>query len=189
MDSRSETAVTENGKRYTDETRELAYELWAFVAGENCEEVAALLAREEYGAVVVPARTVRDWVTRFGWVERLATELDALAPAIRAKTARELVLGGLDAARVLRRATRDDVPPGAKPDKVAVTAAVALLDRAGFSPLGRTSAPEVRGPERGLALPDVAGMSLPELEALEQRHLDAIRRGNAERERTMRRSW
>jgi hypothetical protein len=182
------STVTDNGKRYSEETRELAYELWAFVAGENCEEVAALLAREEYGAVVVPARTVRDWVTRFGWVERLASELDALAPAIRAKTARELVLGGLDAARVLRRATRDDVPPGAKPDKVAVTAAVALLDRAGFSPLGRTSAPEVRGADPVRALPDVARMSMAEIEVFEREHLDRMQRASATQVRERRRA-
>ena len=84
--------MTENGKRYSEETRKLADELWEFVAGENGEEVAALLARNEYSGVEVPVRTVRDSVTRYGWVERLATVLDALVPSIRAKTVRELVV-------------------------------------------------------------------------------------------------
>lgn len=173
------------GKRYTDEERELGYELWAYVCGENAEEVAVMLGRE---GITVPGRTVRDWAVRYGWAERMATELDTLAPAIRARTARELVIGGLEAARTLRRSVRADLDPGDRPDKTAITAAVALLDRAGFSPLGRTAAPDVAAPDTGArALPDVALLSLEDIDARERDYLERLRRAAADRLRDQRR--
>lgn len=176
--------MTDNGKRYDDETKELAYELWAYVTGENARDVAVMLSRE---GVTVPERTVRDWATRYGWAERVATELDTLAPAIRAKTARELVIGGLEAARTLRRSVRADLEGGERPDKTAVAAAVALLDRAGFSPLGRTAAPDVAAPDTGQrSLPDVAALSLADVDARERDYLERLRKSAADRLRESR---
>ena len=57
----------DTGTRYGEDVKELAYQLWAFVAGRNASEVSRLLATAEYGSITVPRETVAYWAREYGW--------------------------------------------------------------------------------------------------------------------------
>lgn len=178
--------VHEPGKQWPDETRELAYQLWAYVHGRDAKAVAATLAREHHATV--PERTLQHWASSGRWAERAAGDLAAIAPALHQGIVADLILGAVESARLLRRSVSPDTAPDERPDKVAVTAALALLDRAGYSPLGRVAPATVDAPPGALALPDVAALSLDDVERLERERLDRLRLDHADRLKATRRA-
>lgn len=169
---------------WSEDTRELAYQLWAFVHGRSARAVAAALATE-HGAAV-PVRTVQHWASSGRWSERAAAELSAIAPDLHAGIVADLVLGAIDAARTLRRSVAEGAGTD-RPDKVQVQAALALLDRAGYSPLGRVAPARIDAPAAALALPDVSALALADVDAAERLYLERLRVAHADRLRATRR--
>jgi hypothetical protein len=112
-----------NGVRTPDDTRELAYETWAWKLGRNM----AATARE----LGVSRQVVQVWAKDGGWRERYAEERRDYAPA----SARAIVGGGLVDAAVYGSEYLSRIFTGdAAPDKVLVAAAIAAVDRVGFGP-------------------------------------------------------
>lgn len=189
--------MQETGYRQWDaETIELAYQYWAFVCGRNAK--ATLRALQTDHGLDIPYRTVADWPQRYGWGDRIRQELATIAPDIQSQTVAELILGGLEAARTLRRSVQDDryildddgaiqldkygTPIMApKPDKTQVTAALGLLDRAGFSPLGRTPERTIERPSSLPASVDLAALSIDDVLAMQAEMIDTLMQ---ERERS-----
>lgn len=164
--------------------RELAYQLWAYTCGRNATKVARVLG-EDHDAPV-PVRTVQYWASADRWGDRVREDLASIAPDLHQTIVSELILGAVESARLLRRSVGDDLPGSERPDKVQVQAAFGLLDRAGYSPLGRVSPVQPEAPALVASLPDLAGLPLAEVERLEQARLDTLRAGQAERLRQRR---
>lgn len=145
---------------HDSKTQELAYQVWAFEAGQVATQAVAILARDH--DVTVPVRTMQDWAAR-GWHERFERELSAIAPAIRRKTVTEIVLGSLEAAQGLRRVVRGDEAP----DKTRVQAYLGMLDRGGFSHIGNAPERKIDTPLAALDGVDVERLTVEELLALD----------------------
>jgi hypothetical protein len=155
----------DRSKRYPDETKELAYQLWAFAAARNASEVARLLADGEYGIDdPPPIRTVTHWVTEHGWADRATRDVQSIAPDLRHQAFSELLFAGLDGARYIRRVNAGKEAP----DKVRAMLAVAAVDRIGFSPVGK-GMPAVEPPttEQAITTESLDGKSSDELMRLE----------------------
>lgn len=146
---------------HDSKTQELAYQIWAFEAGQNCPGTLAILARD-HDVTSVPLRTLQDWASR-GWVERVDRDLSAIAPAIRKKTISEIVLGSLEAAQGLRRVVRGDEAP----DRTKVMAYLGMLDRGGFSHIGNAPERRIESPSTQLTGVNLDTLSTDELLALQ----------------------
>ncbi|HXH56602.1 hypothetical protein [Iamia sp.] len=164
--------------------RELAYQLWAFVADRKVHRVPQAARSPEWAELVngqefPPLDTLYDWVKRFGWNQRADRELHAIAPDLRLRTQQTVAMGTAEAAAYLRQVLGDEeVDP-----KIRTQAAVALLDRGGFSPVGtRGGLGEVDAPRAILAaIGDLTGLddtALAELE-LKQRETTRMRKDEA----------
>ena len=154
-----------------DETRETAYQYWAFRADRNAARAARLLQAD---GVTIPADTIRSWVERHRWVARADIDAVQLAPAHRRQIIETLIYGGPESVGYLRGVVTGQEAP----DKTRVAAAVAILDRIGFSPLGRQQAPTLETPTSHLPqIPDTTGLSPGEaalaLERFERMYRDA----------------
>lgn len=174
----------QNRQQWPEEIRELGYQLWAYVHGRDASAVASALAREHDARV--PVRTVQHWASAHGWGERATAELSSIAPALHEGIVADLILGAVESARLLRRSVSPDVPADERPDKNALVAALALLDRAGYSPLGRVAPATVSAPASARALLDVSALSLDELDRLERDRLERLRSDHATRLRESR---
>lgn len=98
---------------WPDSTKELGYQLWAFIAGRNAKEVARLLASGEHGDPVnVPHTTLCYWAREYGWAERVDREIQAIAPDLRRQAFSELMLAAIEGAKYLHRVARglEDAP-------------------------------------------------------------------------------
>lgn len=124
---------------------ELAFEYWAFTAGQNSVTVSKMLANEGHD---VSPRLIRYWASRGKWAERAKDKVRELFPAATEQTVTELVFGSLESSRYLRSVVTDDTVQA----KVRVTAAIALMDRAGYSPVGRNdrTQSQIAGDRRGV---------------------------------------
>lgn len=163
--------------------RELAYQLWAYTCGRNATRVARVIA-EEHGSTV-PARTIQYWASTDGWSSRVRDDLSSIAPDLHQTIVSELILGAVESARVLRRSVGDsDID---RPDKNQITAAFGLLDRAGYSPLGRIAPVQPMATPTLESLPDLSQISLEALEEIEQSRLEELRSGAADRLKNQRR--
>lgn len=180
------------GEKHDEETRELAYQVWAFEAGRSVNQTRAALL-QSYD-LDIPIRTLYDWRTRYSWPARVDADLAAVAPDIRRQTVGELIMGALEGARTLRRSvqpttyalddhgnvrTDDKGNPvtAPKPDKVEVTAALGLLDRAGFSHIGQGRVQTVDAPSMLPADVDIASLSLEDALTLQASMLDRLTSG------------
>ncbi len=132
-----------HGTRYTDEARELAYQLWAFKHGRNASSVAAAMQDEHPG---LDERTVQRWAKDGDWVVKVRQDLTALAPAIQQAIITDLIAGAGEGAQHLRAVARGE----AKAEPARVNACLGLLDRAGFGP--RPAQPIAPEPERAAIL-------------------------------------
>ena len=181
---------------WPEEVINQAYEVWAYLCGQQAKAARDRL-QQEFGHDV-PYRTFADWVHRYGWKARAHEDIARIAPDIQRATISELIMGGLEGARLLRRAVQPDVylmdDDGnvrqdehgrplrmIKPDKNEVTAALGLLDRAGFSPLGRT--PE-RTIDRPSSLPASTALASLSIDAVLQLQSELVDRLMVEKERT-----
>lgn len=158
---------------HDQQTRDLAYQLWAFAAGRQVSRVAALLASPEHNQPV-PERTLRDWVTRYRWAERAAEDVARIAPDLRYQAFSELLFAGLDGARYIRRVNAGEEHP----DKVRAQLAIAAVDRIGFSPVGKgdpTAAITPPAETRAIAPADLTGLTPDQLAALEAEYRSSRR--------------
>ena len=152
-DTRTALPPSHHGTRYGADTRDAAYQLWAFKHGRNAEAAARELGEECPG---LEGRTVRRWAAEGGWAERVEREVVALAPAVHRATVVDLIAGAGEAAAYLRAAVRGEQ----RAEAARVNAAVALLDRAGFGPPpGGRLEPD---PPPGVAA-EAAGLGVEEL--------------------------
>lgn len=113
---------------------EHARQIWTYIAGGNAEKTARILSQppgekedSDRDAIPVPARTIREWATRFGWAEQADRDLKDFAPGVHNHVTREIVAGGIHAIEYLR----DVVSNPTVEDKVRLDAAKTLLDRGG----------------------------------------------------------
>ena len=127
-----------HGNRYGGDTKESAYQLWAFRYRRNAERVAGALAGED-GQGPDPS-TVQRWAREDEWAKRADAELRALAPALdRADTA-EVLIGRGEGIAAMRDAVAgrfDHLPAAAINGRI--TAARALIEAGGM--LGKGEAP------------------------------------------------
>lgn len=213
---------------HAQETRDLAYQLWAFVCGRDVKKVAAELSRTrrepnpdynppagldaeellEYQTLtpqwievaehpnqwgeptVVPERTLRDWVRRYAWPERVGKDLAALAPAIHQEQIAELILLSVDARRWMRSVYQQaqTAPHSIEPTYgralgPLMNGAMGALDRAGYSHLGRIEerVHQIDDPTIRELLAGVEAMSEEELIAADAALVDADLRRQEER--------
>lgn len=169
--------------RWNDETRELAYQLWAYTCGRNATRVQRVLEQEH--DAVVPVRTIQHWAASDRWGERVRDDLSAIAPDLHQTIVSELILGAVESARILRRSV-GDASSDERPDKTQVMAAFGLLDRAGYSPLGRVAPVLPVAGQSVAALPDLSLLSIEDVGRIEQEHLDRLRSAAADRLRNRR---
>jgi len=163
-------AKSATGTRYTDEQKDLAFVVWSSKAGRNSVETANFLATADYlDFPPVTAKTIRNWVNEFGWVDRADKELHAQVPHLRYRTQLEVALGQMEAVRLLRQVVEasseleTDVAIKVKVGrdqeqievvrqidwnglKVRVQAATQLAAMAGLSPIGSRDVGEVMAP-------------------------------------------
>jgi hypothetical protein len=93
--------------RHTDETRELAYQLWAFTHGGNCVRVAAALAKMS-PPIDVDVRAVQRWAESEQWAVRRADDWRQIAPDLSRQTIIESRYGLLETARMARDMVMND---------------------------------------------------------------------------------
>lgn len=149
---------------YKEDVQELAYQLWAFQCGRRVRDVAQELARGVHGdPAAVHERTIRRWIIDGGWVERVRQDIRSIAPDLTEQTIIDLIVGRREAVHYLRRVVKEanepsplgdqttkaqtvegewlDVRARFVPNKEAITAAVALMDRGGLSHVGSKADP------------------------------------------------
>lgn len=134
---------SDRGTRYDDETRDEAYQLWAFRYGRNAERVAEAMQERFPG---LDGRTVRYWAQRDDWAVKVRQDLTALAPAIQQAIITDVIAGAGEGAQHLRAVARGE----AKAEPARVNACLGLLDRAGFG--ARPAQPVAPEPERATVL-------------------------------------
>ncbi len=138
--------VSHHGTRYEAETRELAYQLYAFKHGRNAEAVARELGVVDGKCPGLEGRTVRRWAVERGWAACSDREIRELAPAIHASNVTSLIAGAPEAIQALREVARGEGDPLTMGHRV--KAAVAILDRTGYpatvavTPPGNHGTPE-----------------------------------------------
>ena len=112
-------------RRYTDQDREAAYQLWRTTAGRSLRRVA-----ESTG---VALSTVAAWSQREGWVERAKRDDDDDRRSVRSSIA-SLVMGeALKSVEVVRKLRDDET--GKTPAKVRFDSATWLAGLAGIVPV------------------------------------------------------
>ena len=168
---------------HSEETRSLAYQVWAFVAGRSLKATQTTLRLDH--EVEVPYRTLVDWTTRYQWAARADGDLLAIAPDIDKQTIGELILGKLEAARCLRRAVREGVTKEERPSRDEIMASIALLDRTGHSPLNRAPSPQLPKPDALPASINLASLPIEDVLQLQAEMIDTLMQ---ERERSTSRS-
>lgn len=183
----------DTGVRYSDAVKELCYQMWAFIASRNGSQVFRLLQSGEYGELdqVPTIQMINCWAREYGWADRSAQEIEAIAPDLRHQVFSELLFGGLAGAKYLRRVADGlednpniiDIPKsedaGVNYDrlmarvkshdaarKARIAASIAAVDRIGFSPIGRGTS-GVAAPRGAGEQPDFASMSIDELRDFE----------------------
>ncbi len=149
---------------YNELQRDFVFRVWAFEGERKSDRVAALLASsedaKELGVNQVSGRSIRNWVKEHGWDQKANEVLYKDAPALRFRTQTTLILGAPEAAQALRDAIAVD-PWQRRPlvisgkvqvdedgviqyeeyfdvniYKAKIGAAIAVLDRTGFNPVG-----------------------------------------------------
>lgn len=134
------------------ETKEYAFQLWAYVCSRNAGCVARKLREEDRLPREMPHVRVQEavahWAKRYQWRLRVTNDFAVIAPDLHEQMAQEIILGARTGIRYLRdvvdgRAQTDDK---GKVDGNRIRAALALVDRAGFTPVRRND-PVVFEPE------------------------------------------
>lgn len=120
---------------WSKETKEYAYQLWAYICGRNAGAVARRLREENMLPREMPhvrvQETVAHWAKKYEWRLRIKSDFKVIAPDLHDMIAQEVILGARESVEYLRKVVGE---PG-KHDANRVRAALALMDRAGFTPI------------------------------------------------------
>ena len=120
------------------ETKEYAFQLWAYICGRNAGAVARKLREENLLPREMPhvrvQETVAHWAKRYNWRLRVTHDFAMIAPDLHDQLAQEIILGARSSVAHLRHVVDGET----KPDGNRIRAALGLLDRAGFTPIKRT---------------------------------------------------
>jgi hypothetical protein len=150
--------------------KDVAYQIWAYLANRNATRTAEIMKAEPGPGEDsdrppypnVSARTIRDWVTRLNWHERLERDIKTVAPGIHAHISQEILVASVHAIVLARDIVEGKVEAS---DKVRLDAAKTILDRAGHMPWVRPSDnSRPSGPVRDYS-ESAAGMTPDELAA------------------------
>ena len=164
-----DTPAKDTSIRYSDDDRQLAYEVWALEAGQNTEKTSAILSAQH--GLSVDGRRIRDWRDRHSWETRYAAEVEAAAPMLRHRAFGILVVGSPEAAAYLRAV----VTGQEQPEKTRVAAAFGILDRIGFSPVGRNTYTPDNPADRVRELADLREMTVDQLLQAEREEIGKAR--------------
>lgn len=170
------------GGHYPSSVRTVAFECWLLLSGGKWDDVKTRLASgtlidpetAEPVAVDVTIRTLQEWAANDDWAGRKRATLARIGPASLHSAYSEMLLASPEAAGYLRAVVRGE----AEPDKGRIQSAIALLDRVGFSPVGRNDPARAAATEAATAatdLPDLRNLSSDELLQL-QADLDTKRK-------------
>lgn len=96
--------------RYSDEDRDLAYQLWAYQYSQDAMKVCNHLGAMEF-PILVTDRTLRRWVENHKWHERIRQDLKSVAPAIHESNVLSIFIGAREAINFLREQTRGETVP------------------------------------------------------------------------------
>lgn len=150
------------------EYREIAYEIYAFLADQNATKTANRinnpLPHDEWAAPEreIPARTIRAWAKTGKWSERAAKAFREIAPGIHAQVDQSIVAATVEAASYLRDLINDPE----EDTKFRLDAAKTILDRGGHMPWVRPNDDsKPRGPVRDYS-ESIAGKTTDDLLAL-----------------------
>jgi hypothetical protein len=159
---------------YDQSTRDLAYRVWLMDASQSPARTARILARDH--GIPLSDETIRYWRDTEDWPGRIADAVRQVGRGQSVQAFLDLVAGGPQSIAFLRTLVDGDFPES---ETIAglglrLKAAIALKDSAGYSPLGRSSTPQLPADhgDDTKALPDLAGKSADELEAIERAYLD-----------------
>ncbi len=197
-----ETKETDKrGNRYNAEQRDAVFEIWAYKADRSFDQAALLISVDdsciELGVNTVTARTIRNWKEQFNWEEKADTLLYEGARGRRYRAQTALVLAAPEAAEVLRQIlnmddrlmTEDvtfDKETGERTvvrvfnDKIIgarLKAAMAVLDRTGFSPIGLRELGEIDTPPTAKSSLVAEIQKITDIDTL--RELEAVARGQS----------
>lgn len=173
---------------YPEETRQLAYKVWALEAQRRPLKVVEILMKRY--ELEVPVRTIQDWVTRYEWVVQVERDMAMLGGPLHQEQIVELFFAAKDARVLMRDVLQMAVE---QPAKVAetygralgplVNAAMGMLDRAGYSHLGRIVARvhEIDDPSIAEAIAGVDTLSIDELMERDRMMVEAERKRLAAR--------
>lgn len=158
----------DTGRRYSEEIKELAYQLWAFKLSENAAEVCRALQDGRYGDPVDLTPQIVQYWARNGWVERKQTEVREQYGPILEKIFTENMFMSLELVTKFRRQLEHGEPL----DKVEASLYTQLTDRIGLSPMAKVDPGQIldRNKQTIKELPDwteLAQMTPDELIAAE----------------------
>ncbi len=156
-----------HGTRYDPETRELAYQLYAFKHGRNAEAVARELGADEGKCPGLEGRTVRRWAVEGGWADRADREIRELAPAIHAANVASLIAGSAEAVQAVREIQRGEFRD---PQHAAVRlkAAEITLNRTGYPGMAKV---QLTG-DSGQPQTDYTGLDMAEIIERQRKFLE-----------------
>lgn len=168
---------------WPEDVRELAFQVWCFVAGRSIKRTAEML-RTEHGHDV-PARTLSDWTTRYDWAAEYDRRIASIAPDVRRQILGGILMGALQGVQLVQRALDPDqagelVALYGKALPGVLNAGLGLVDRAGYSHLGRINPRDIENPEERAMLEQVAGMTPEELRRQDAELAERVRRRRAE---------
>lgn len=163
-----------------EETRRLAYAVWAIEAQRSPRKVAEILYRDH--GLAVSVRTIQDWVKRYEWPAQVSKDIAQMAGPLHQEQLAELFLLSIDARRFLRnllqlgadRPKEVDATYG-KSLGALVNAAMGSLDRAGYSHLGRIMARvhEIDNPVIAEAIAGVDDLTMEQLQERDRMLVEA----------------
>ncbi|RJO67627.1 MAG: hypothetical protein C4523_08800 [Myxococcales bacterium] len=155
-----------SGHRLTDEQRAIAREIWALRAGRSARRTAAILTMEH--GIAVSHQSIDEYARRHDWATWATDLLSRIAPDLIRTGNIDYLIGGSQAAAVMRAIMDDE----AVDPRTRLQAAIALADRAGWSPLGRAPAPRIDAPALAGDHVDIDALSPADLAQLERQLIE-----------------
>lgn len=160
---------------YTEEERNTALQVWAFLADRKPGRTADIL-QDEYG-IAVPAKRIGEWARNYDWHAKTQELYRDTAPGMFDQTRFTLTAAGPVAARYLY----DVVAGVAEPDKVRASVSLGIVDRLGFLPFASRDKQQPSPIASGTSSPqldtgtsaDLSGLDLDRLRELAAGTLDA----------------
>jgi hypothetical protein len=154
--------TSKHGRRYSDETKELAFQLWETRCQKSARKVSELLREEQFGSLDISERTILQWSTDDQWDLEAVDRFDSAFPGFNHWLFRSMVYAAAEGIEYWQ-----DVNAGrAEPNKVRMAAITSAFDRIGFSPVGK-NVMQPDKPSEHASGPDFDSMSMIEIREYE----------------------